>query len=120
MIIFSVEQAGLSERENMYAQIEATELLSQGPYAVMHGVYLSKEEPSFITPQVEVGRRLAQDFNQECYFERGHYGVWYLIDTMTGDIIDTFKTIKEVSREVAEASENYSILDGKYYIASKY
>lgn len=118
MIIFSVEQANVSDRENLQANEEATDLLNR-PY-VMTGVYKGQTEVSYMTSQVKLGKQLSKDFNQDCYLERGHYGVWYLIETKSDKILDTFKTIKEVTKDVALRSEYYSILNGKYYLASKY
>lgn len=121
MIIFSVEQANICTRQNIEAIIKATKLLKEnGTYHTLMGVYKGIEEVSFITNQVELGQQLARDFNQESYLERGHYGYWYLIETKSGQIIDTFKTLKEVTKEQAKQIDNYSILNGKYYVGSKY
>lgn len=118
MIIFSVEKSDRAVLDNIRATIEASSILES--YAVLDGYYQGTFEVSFITNNIELGRQLVRDFEQDCYLERGHYGYWYLIDTKTDKILDTFKTIKEVTKDVALKSEYYSILDGKYYLASKY
>lgn len=121
MIIFSVEQANQSPLNNMAANCEAADVLSQnGTYHVMNGRYKGQDELSIMTSQVELAKQLATAYNQECYFERGHYGYWYLIDTKTDAIIDTFKTIKEVDKATALKQDAYTMYKGRYYVASKY
>lgn len=121
MIIFSVEQTELNSLDNNSNTLEASKRLAkEGTYTILTGVYKGTEELSFITNQVELGRELAREFNRERYLERGHYGIWYLIETQTGNILDTFKTIKEVSKDKALASDNYTVLNGRYYLASYY
>ena len=120
MIIFSVEQAALNRLNNNSNTLEASKRLGKGTYTILTGVYKGTEELSFITTNVDLGRELAIEFNQECYLERGHYGIWYLIDTQTGNILDYFKTIKEVPKDKALATDNYTMLDGRYYLASRY
>ena len=121
MIIFSVERFDRSNIDNSSATLEASKILAKsGGYNIMTGVYKGHEERAFITEQVELGRQLAREYGQESYLEQGHYGYWYLIDTMSGDILEIFKTIKNVSKEVAENTDNYNVLNGAYYIAVEY
>ena len=121
MIIFSVEQAELHPRENMASTVYASkELGKEGTYVAVDGVYKGQSEVSFLTSQVELGKNLAREFRQECHLERGYYGIWYLVDTATDKVLDAFKTIKEVSRERALASECYTQVGDKYYLASRY
>lgn len=120
MIIFSVEQ-DRHPLENKACTIEAIqELAKNGSFVTACGVYNGSSEVSFITNQVELGRTLAKRYEQECYLERGHYGYWYLIETDTNSIIDTFKTIKEVSKAEALASDCYTVFNDTYYLAKKY
>jgi len=118
MIIFSAELASLSARENLMRTAEAEEVLGQCQTGT--GVYQGTQETCLITSQTGLGKELARGFEQECYLERGHYGVWYLVETASGAILDTFKTIKEVTKERAEQEDNYTIMNGKYYLARYY
>lgn len=121
MIIVSVSQ-NKDRIEDNCNTLEIKRRLEQANvnFKLIEGVYKGQTEFSFIIEDKDIGRALADAYNQECYLEQGHYGYWYLIDTPTGAVMDSFKTIKQVSREAAEATENYSIMDGKYYIASKF
>ena len=121
MIIFSVEKSNYSARDNAFSNEEAVQILGEnGSYQTLTGVYQGQKETSYLTSQVELGRELAAAFKQDCYLERGHYGYWYLIETKSGKILRTFKTIKEVDKDKALSSEYYTLLNGKYYIGSDY
>lgn len=121
MIVFSVEQITQSERTNQINTDFARNCLKAGGMGFREciGVYKDVSGVGFITRDVELGRSLASNFNQECYLERGHYGVWYLIEASTGKVLDHFKGIAMISKEAALKSSSYTEMNGNYYMEVK-
>lgn len=121
MIIFSVEQASQHPVDNQANSMEMLNHLRfvNAKYAVLEGVYKGIRETSFITNQFDLGRTAAKSYNQESYLERGHKGVWYLVDTQSDTILDWFRTICEVSEEEAKRHDSYSVMEGKFYVGRK-
>lgn len=114
MIIFSVYQTGKSEQTN-----RANHAVVRNTYPGLvgcRGVYKGEEERGFITSDDQLGRRLAKDYHQESYLELGYKGIWYLIETATGDIMATYRGIREISKAEAEKQEAYTEVNGKYYM----
>jgi hypothetical protein len=118
MILFSVEQNKVSKVENIQANEEVADILTSKQVGI--GVYNGIEEVCYLTRDNNTAKMLCAEFKQDCYLERGHYGYWYLIETTTGKVLDTFKTIKEVSKERAMKSNCYTMMNGNYYLGSHY
>jgi hypothetical protein len=117
LIIFSAELDGLDPRINNIRTANAINTLDNGgSYTILHGMYKDTLETSILTDQVDVGIRLARQFGQEYYIERGHYGYWYLIKTETDRVVQTFKSIQEVDRDTALSNGYYTMYNDKYYI----
>lgn len=118
MIIFSAMKSDRSHEENVLADRMARDTMKDN-FQVMAGVYKEDVEVSYITRDTELGRKLARDYRQETYLERGHRGFWYLVETKTDKVIDWYQTIREVSEEEARKHDSYSILDGRFYLGVK-
>ncbi|NIQ15501.1 MAG: hypothetical protein GTO02_14225 [Candidatus Dadabacteria bacterium] len=121
MILFSVNRIDATAEKNLNAVVSACKQMSGGKYTSGFGCYEGDIETCFMTNQNEIAISLAKKYNQDCYFERGHYGYWYLIETSTGDILDIFKGI--VEKAASWPNENigkpYTLMGGKVYVAEK-
>ena len=112
MIIFSTAN-GIKQTE---ASLKDVMYTLGSNFEVVYGVYEGINEVSFMTTNVKQGIELAKKYKQDTYLERGHRGIWYVIDTLTGAAIEAYKYLTEVPKDEAIASKNYSIYNNKYYI----
>lgn len=118
MIIFSATKQGSWLADDLASDLR---VLNEADAAgidieVIEGCYKGEMELAFITSNVEFGRMQAKKYKQESYLERGHYGVWYLIETETGNILQSFDKIVEVPKDRALKSDGWSKIDDKYYL----
>jgi hypothetical protein len=118
MILFSVNRVWCSSEENLDAVKDACKQL--GSYT--SGSFFEGDVGTcFLTVCDVIAKDLAHTYNQYCYFERGHYGYWYLIETRSGDVLDVFKGIFEKSIDWPEHNpgEPYTLINGRVFVAEK-
>ncbi len=119
MILFSVNRVSASSEENLDAVNDACKQL--GSYTSGVDFFGGDVETCFLTVCDVIAKDLAHKYNQYCYFERGHYGYWYLIETRSGDVLDVFKGIFEKSIDWPEHNpgEPYTLINGRVFVAEK-
>lgn len=119
MILVSTYQSTADEGTNLTNFLQEMGNLDAAgiQFRVANGYWKGGDELTFLIKNKEVGRALAETYNQDAYLERGHYGYWYLIDTASGRVIDWFKSIVEVKDTAG--LDCYTELGGKYYVGVK-
>lgn len=118
MLIFSVDRSDRTQADNKEANYHTQLVLEQygAKYDVGMGVYKGQSETCYILSSHEVlGAELAKKYKQESFLEKGKYGIWYLVQTSTGKVLDYYKTIQEVSEQEAVSSDAYTFYNNKYY-----
>lgn len=119
MILFSVNRPEQTSEEMLDAVKDVCKTLKN--YKSGFGFFEGLSETCFMTDQKEQAVELAKKYKQDCYFERGHYGYWYLIETRSGDVLDVFKGIfeKSINWPKNNPGEPYTLINGRVFVAEK-